>query len=188
MGTQSNVLVGTATLFIAPKGTAVPVFQASGIITTPATPWVNSGFTESGVILNVDQKVSDIRVETEPTPMRVVLTSTTVTIDITFSEDTIQNMKFAYGGGLITTNAPTTTEPGTSVLTLAAALTTVAVLLTGTNAFGLSRTVYIPEMVSAGKTKTSYVRVKSARTYPATFTALCPMATVVITDATAIAS
>lgn len=186
MGDVTNVLVGSADLWIAPANTAAPAFLTSGLVAAPTTPWVASGFTETGVTLNVDRKVGEIHVDEQSTPALVVPDTMDVTVDVTFAEDTLPNMQTAYGGGTITTVAASTGIPGTSVLTLADALSVVAVCFIGTNAHGLGRLVYIPSMVAAGKVKTDYQRAKTNRSYPTTFTATCAPSLVAITDATAV--
>jgi len=189
VGTASNVIVGVASMWIAPANTAAPAVSStvgSATFGPPISPWVASGFTESGVTLNVDRKTGEIRVEEQSTPVLITPDSTDVTIDITFAEDTIANMQNAYGGGTITTVAASASVPGQSILTLADALTAVAVWFTGANSFGFQRGVYIPNMVASGKVKTEYLRMKSPRLYPATFTAICAMSAITITDLTAV--
>ncbi len=188
MGTASNVIVGVASLYIAPVGTAKPSVPTTAGATswaTPTTPWVASGFTETGVTLNVDRKTGEIRVEEQSTPVLITPDTLDVTIDITFAEDTIANMQNAYGGGTITTTAASASTPGLSTLNLADALTAVAVVFYGVNSFGYQRQVYIPSMVAAGKVKTQYMRVKSPRLYPTTFTATCAPSAIEIDDITA---
>ena len=186
MGTAANVIVGVAQAYIAPANTASPVFtSATGLVTTPTTPWAAVGFTEGGVTINVDRKTTNIMVEEQSTPVLVVPDTTDFTIDISFAEDTILNMQTAYGGGAITTIAAGTGVPGQTVLTLADALTAFAIALVGVNSYGFARLVYIPNLISGGKVKTSYTRAKANRSYPATFTAVCPLSGIVITDVTA---
>lgn len=190
-GTPSNVIVGFADLYIAPANTASPipaVTVGSATFQPISTPWEYSGFTETGVILNVDRKTQNIMVEEQSTPVAVVDDTTDVTIDVTFAEDTIENMLNAYGGGVITTTAATANSPGQTQLVLADGLEQLAVCFTATNAFGFERLVYIPQMVSAGKVKTQYMRNKSPRLYPATFTAVCALSQIAITDLTAVVS
>lgn len=188
MGTASNVIVGVASLYIAPSGTASPAVPTIAGATSwpiPSSPWVSSGFTETGVTLNVDRKTGEIRVEEQSTPVLITPDTLDVTIDITFAEDTVQNMLNAYGGGTITTTAASSTTPGLTTLNLSDGLTAVAVLFYGVNTFGFQRQVYIPSMVSAGKVKTEYMRMKTPRLYPATFTAVCAPSSIEITDITA---
>lgn len=186
--TASNVIVGYATMYTAPANTVVPpVPSAVGATAwvTPSTPWVATGFTESGVTLNIDRKVDEIRVEEQTTPVLIAPDTVDVTIDITFAEDTIANMQLAYGGGVITTIAASGTVPGQTVLNLADALTNLAVVFYGLNSFGFQRQVYVPYMISAAKVKTQYQRAKGPRMYPATFTAVCAMSQISVIDITA---
>jgi len=188
--TASNVIVGVATMYIAPANTAataLPTTSGATAWATPSTPWVATGFTETGVTLNVDTKTGEIRVEEQSTPVLITPDSKDVTIDVTFAEDTIANMQNAYGGGSITTVVAATGVPGTTTLNLAEALTVVAVQFFGTNSHGFQRQVYIPSMVAAGKVKTEYMRMKTARLYPTTFTTTCAPASISIVDITAAA-
>ncbi len=188
MGTASNVIVGEATLYIAPANTAIPPVPATAGATSwavPTTPWVQSGFTESGVVLNVDRKVNDVYVDEQSTPVVIVPQTMDVAIDITFAEDTIANMVNAYGGGTVTQTTAGAATPGLTTLALSNSLTTVALVFYGVNSFGFQRQVYIPEVVSTGKVKTEYMRYKSARTYPTTFTAICDPSLIIVNDITA---
>lgn len=182
-GTATNVMVGVATLFIAPATTPSPTFTAkTGKLAALPAAWVASGFSESGVTLNVDKKLVDIRVEEQSTPVDVVTTTTTVTIDLTFAEDTVQNMLNAYGGGSIAATVGGATIKAHTILTLADALNFVAIALTGKSPKGGTRLIYVPKLVSGGKVKTTYRRAKSPRTYPATFTAICAVTQIKISD------
>jgi hypothetical protein len=137
------------------------------------------------VIFNVDRKTGMIYVEEQSTPVLITPDTLDVTIDITFAEDTIANMQNAYGGGTITTTAASASTPGITSLSLADGLTAVAVVFYGVNTFGFQRQVYIPSMISAGKVKTEYMRMKTPRLYPSTFTAVCAPSAIVISDITA---
>ena len=183
MGTGANVLVGLAQLYIAPANTAAPTFAGTGLC-TPATPWVTQGFTESGVSLTVDRKADEIRVEEQSTPVTVVEDTVDVMIDVTFAEDILLNAQTAYGGATLTTIAATSTTPALTTLALSETLQELALCFVGVNAFGFSRLFYVPQVYSAGKVKTEYRRTKTPRTYPTTFTAVCPLPQIVWTDAT----
>ena len=189
MGTQANVIVGAATLYIAPSGTAEPSISAtvgSAAFSTPTSPWVLQGFTEDGVKIGVDRKNVMIRVEEQSTPVLVVTDTTDVTIATSFAEDTIANMVTVYGGGGVTTVAASGTVPGSTSLALSDTLSTVAVFFTGANPAGFQRGVYIPDMVATGKVDTAYRRAAANRSYPTTFTAVCPMSSIVITELTSV--
>ena len=205
-GTPGNVIVGVASLYIAPSGTqATPIAAGStgpqgaqgaqGAATfatinstSGSQGWQFSGFTEDGVSLNVNNNNNLIRVEEQPTPVLVVKDTTSVTVDITFAEDTIANMVYAYGGGTIGTQAAGAKTPGSSTLALSDFLTTVALQFFGANPFGFVRQGYVPSVISNGRVKTSYRRAKANRSYPTSFEAVCDMASISIIDLTAVAT
>jgi hypothetical protein len=182
--TALNVIVGQAQAYIAPALTAAPAFASSGLVTAPTTPWVAVGFTESGVTINQSRKTNDIMVEEQSTPILVTTESTDVSIDIGFAEDTMANILLAYGGGAVSTIAPTSTTPGLSSLVLSDTLNQLAICFTAVSAAGLGRLVYIPTMVSAGSVKTTYSRAKAKRSYTATFRSLCNVNQMTFQDAT----
>jgi hypothetical protein len=205
-GTSTNVIVGVASTYIAPLGTqATPVAAgATGVqgaqgaqgaaafatinSTEGSQGWQFSGFTEDGVTLNVDNNNVLIRVEEQPTPVLVTKDTTSVTVDLTFAEDTIANMVYAYGGGTIGTQAPGAKQPGYTTLSLSDSLTQVALQFFGANTFGFVRQVYIPAVISNGRVKTSYRRAKANRSYPTAFEAVCDMPSISIIDLTAVAT
>lgn len=189
MGTASNVIVGVATLYIAPANTAATGLSptvGTAAFATVASPWVLSGFTEDGVTLNVDNNNNLIRVEEQPTPVLAVKDTTSVTVDVSFAEDTIANMVNAYGGGTVTTVAAGAQAPGYTTLALSDYLTEVALQFFGANPAGFVRQVYIPAAFSNGKVKTSYRRAKANRSYPTAFEAVCDMPSITIIDLTAV--
>ena len=153
------------------------------------SPWVSSGFTESGITFNVDRKTVDINVEEQSTPVDVVVEATTITIDAVLAEDTLATMVNAYGGGTLVTTAAVAGPPaidGYTTLTLSDTLEQLAIGFEAVNTFGLWRRVYIPLVVSGAKVKTQYQRAKAPRTYTVTFTAICPISQIAIMDATVV--
>lgn len=150
-----------------------------------ATAWKSPGATEGGVTLSVNAQTTDITVEEQAVPVMVLTTSKQVQISLGLSEDTVANMKYAYGGGNIVTNVPSTGIPGRTVLTLADTLDTLAVGLEGVNSLGMARRIYIPRMISAGQVQTVYRRAANNRSYSVTLRAICPASQVQIVDITA---
>lgn len=186
MGTSTNVIVGPAQVWIAPVGSSEPVVAPTTGLYTPTTPWVQVGFTEEGVSLNLDRKTNKIMVEEQSTPVVITTDTTDFTVEFSFAEDTVANMSQAYGGGTVSTVAASGSAAGYTSLALADPLTTVALFIVATNAAGFHRSIYIPEVVSMGKVKTSYRRAKAARSYPVSFDSICPPSSIVITDITAV--
>src|SRR4051812_12763833 len=94
----ASVLVGQATLYTAPADTAQPADTlAEGA--TWLTPWTYVGGTEEGVSFLVGTDTNDIRIEEQSTPVMVVVTNKNVRVTTSLSEDTVDTMKLAYGGG-----------------------------------------------------------------------------------------
>ncbi len=125
--------------------------------------------------MNVDRKVTNVIVEEQSSPIDELVDTTDVSFDVSFAEDTLQNMLYAYGGGAIVVTG------GVSTLTLSDSLTHLAVGFESVStAASATRRVYVPDMVSAGKVKTAYMRFKGPRVYPATFSAVCPLSSIVI--------
>lgn len=187
MGTDSQVIVGVAQLYIAPSGSSIPAFADDGLC-APSSPWIAQGFSSSGVDLTVDAKIDEIRVEEQATPVTAVPDTVDVTIDITLAEDILSNALTAYGMAELTTVAATSSAPAQTVLNLSNALTELALCFVGLNVFGFNRLFYVPNVYSGGKVKTSYKRTKTPRMYPTTFTAICPLADITFIDATAVAT
>lgn len=184
--TPANVLVGEAAMYLAPASTAGPADTVS-IGTAWSTPWVPIGSTDSGVQLTWSRTTSDVRIEEQSLPVARNVETSNLTVAVTFAEDTIENMKYAYGGGTITTVAASTGVPGTKTLALSDSLDQMALGFEGKNQFGFWRRVIVPIVVSTGTVQTNYRRVAGARLYPASFDALCKPGDISIKTMTAAA-
>lgn len=181
-----NVLVGRAYTFTAPEGTAAPADD------TPATqfadwtsPWTSIGATQEGVTWGVVQNSNDIPIEEQSTPARITINTTDISIATVLSEDTLETMKLAFGGGTITTTAPGVGQIGKKVLVLGDTVTTFALGFDAINADDFYRRVVIPKVVSIANVQTAYRRAADARRYAVTFRAICAPSDVSITEKTA---
>lgn len=107
----NNVLVGTATLWVAPNpGGLTPEPMVTDSLTLGTAwggNWVCPGATESGVTWTVDEKDTNIMIEEQPNPVDVVADTQDYGFDVTLSEDTLSNMMLAYGRGTIAATAAT---------------------------------------------------------------------------------
>lgn len=184
MGTAANILVGEVNIYTAPASTAAPTLATTGLVTTPTTPWVSPGFTVSGLQLDVDGRTTPIYVDELSTPVLIVPDTTMIDVIFEMAEDTLANALIAYGRGSLASVAAATSTPGTDTLTLSDSLNQLAVAFTGTNRNGLSRIVYVPQVLSTAKVSTKYER-KAARSYPVTLSAICAPSSITIVDATA---
>lgn len=184
----SNVLVGTASVFTAPSGTAavadtVAAGQAWG------SPWTYIGATEEGLTLAVGTSTANINVEEQSTPVLVVTNEVTIEMRFSLSEDTVESMKLAYGaGGTISTITGATGIAAKKRLTLSSLLAKLTAGFEGVNAAGFPRRVYVPAVLSVGDVETRYRRAANNRSYPAVLRAVCDPSVVVIDDWTAAAA
>lgn len=182
----TRVIVGAATLYTAPKDTAMPVDTLAEGADWPA-PWVHVGGSEEGVSFAVGTDTGDIRIEEQATPVLVVVAAKNVRVLVTLSEDTVENMKLAYGGGTIVTTAAAAGQPGKKTLTLANSLDQLAVGFEGLNSFGFWRRVYIPSVLSVADVTTAYRRAANNRSYNVELRAVCDPSAIKIVEKTAAA-
>lgn len=183
----TKVLIGTASLWTAPKNTAMildTVTQGSAW----TSPWAFVGGSEEGVTLAVGTDTGEIRIEEQATPVIVVVNAKTVQIRITLSEDTPENMKLAYGGGTLSTISASTGIAGKKRLVLSNSLDQLACGFEGVNAGGLPRRVYIPSVLSVADVETAYRRSANNRSYNVVLSAVCDPSEIVIDDWTSVPS
>lgn len=180
----SKVIVGNASIFTAPANTAL-IADTVAPGTDWTAPWVNVGGTEEGVTLAVGTDTQDIRIEEQSTPVAVLVTNRNVRVRFAMSEDTVENMKIAYGGGTITTVAAASTQPGKKTLALSDSLDKLAVGFEGLNSFGFFRRVYIPAVLSLADVETAYRRAANNRAYAVELRAICKPSEILVVDKTA---
>jgi hypothetical protein len=186
----SNVLYGIGILFTAPVGTSVPSDQNLGVGSAwTGLNWSYVGATEAGVTLTFNPTVQDILIEEQPTPVAVAVSTATLQITTSLTEETLTNVNLAWGnGGTIAVTPAGAGQPGKSVLTLSTNFQQVAVALIGKNQLGFARVLEIPQVVSAGQVQTAYRRAAQQRLYPLTLSAVCPFTSISWTDLTSIAT
>lgn len=183
----TKVIVGYATMYTAPKNTAAPLDTLAE--SAPwLSPWVSPGATEEGVSFAVGTDTGDIRIEEQATPVLVLVTAKNVRVLVTLSEDTVENMKLAYGGGTIVTTAAGTGQPGKKTLTLSNSLDQLAVGFESINSFGFWRRVYVPSVLSVADVTTAYRRAANNRAYNVELRAVCDPSEIKIVDKTAAAA
>ncbi len=179
-----NVLVGYANLYIAPEGTEAPED------TVPfnedwGAPWYHPGYTDKGVTLGFDRKEKRHMVEEISSPAVITVETSTLKISVGLAESTIENIKYAMGGGTITTTAAGVGTIGKKSLVLSDDLQVVTLGFEGKNPQGFFRRVIIPRVVATGKLKTEFDRSKNKQVFNAEFESVCPIEEVVIYEKTA---
>lgn len=192
----TNVVAGYAVAFTAPVGTAFPAQDipanqgVGGVLTDWSAPWVNIGATQEGVTFGVVENSNDIPIEEQSTPALVTITSMDISVAVVLSEDTLETLKLAYGGGTITTTAAATGQIGKKVLALADPSSGVSQLALGfdaPNKQGFYRRVQIPRVLAVANVQTAYRRAADSRRYAVTFRAISPPNQISVIDKTAAA-
>jgi hypothetical protein len=194
---RANVLRGQAAIWIAPFSATTPVPMPAvklplGGDWASATDgnilWKPAGATESGVTMRFTRETTDITIEEQVNPVDVATNTLDPRIEATLSEDTLETMVTAYGGGTIVATAKTPTDPGYSTLTVASELTHLTLGMEAVNNKGFWRRVLIPDVLSVAEVETSYRRAETQRLYAVSFRMVNPLSELVIREMTAIAS
>ena len=100
----TNVLVGYTNMYISPVGTANPAdtvaFNSDWATGIPA--WYFPGYTEKGLTVSFDRKEKRHMVEEISNPAQISTESSSFKVQFGLAESTLENMKYAFGGGTIT--------------------------------------------------------------------------------------
>lgn len=182
----SKVVKGPATLWLGPVGTAMPA-DTVAIGTAWTTPWAAIGATDTGVQTAWNPNTQDTMIEEQALPVSVDLVSADFSVTVALAEDTLENIKYAFGVGSIVTTAASTGIIGKKTLTLASALNPLALGIEMVNSFGFWRRVSVPNVVSVGQVTTEIRRIAGKRMYPTTFRATCAPEQITFVDMTAAA-
>lgn len=180
----TKVLVGHASIFTGPENTPLPD-DDEGVGIDWDTPWVNVGATEEGVSFIVGTDTQDINIEEQSTPVAILVTRRNVRLTFVLSEDTIEHMKLAYGGGTLVTTAAASAVVGKKTLTLSDTLDRLAVGFEGLNPHGFFRRVYVPNVLSLADVTTRYRRAADNRQYAVELRAVCAANQIKVIDKTA---
>ena len=174
-----NVAVGFADLYTAPVGTAKP---ADTVVYNGAfANYESIGATEEGVTLTFGRETNEHRVEEDPLPALITVTSATFTLGFSLAEDTLESMQLAYGGGTISVTAGGAGQPAKRSLTLSQDLTELAILFEAKTRNG-HRRIHIPRMMATGEVGTPYRKSEGKRVYPVTLQSISGLSEISIDD------
>lgn len=144
--------------------------------------WTPIGASESGATVRFSRSTNDISIEEQLNPVDIATTSIDPRIEVTLSEDTLETMKLAYGGGTITTVAPATGVPGYRELTIAEDIEHLTLGLEGENTktpVGSNtrqwRRILWLDVLSVADVETSYRRAETQRLYAVSFRLVSPI-------------
>jgi hypothetical protein len=186
--TAGNVLTGSAKMYTQIYNRQVPPATPADSLalgTAWPAPWTPVGATENGVMFGFRRAADDITIDEQITPVDKRTKDLNFTIEVELSEDTVETMLLAYGGGVITTTAPASGVTGVKVLQIASDMTYFSFGFEGVNPYGMPRRVVVPISVSTANAKTRYQRARKQRTYATSFESLVAPELVVIHDVTA---
>jgi hypothetical protein len=148
-------------------------------------PWSPPGATTEGLTFGFSRDANDITIEEQPSPVDTRTNSLEFTMDCTLSEDTIETMRIAYGGGVVTTTAAGAGTYGYQDLVISDEMEDFAFGFEGENQFGRPRRVVVPVVKSVGDIQTAYRRADSQRSYEVSFKSLVALKDVKIRNITA---
>lgn len=144
--------------------------------------WTPIGASESGATMRFSRSTNDITIEEQLNPVDIATTSVDPRIEVTLSEDTLETMKLAYGGGTITTVAPQTGVPGYRELKIAEDIEHLTLGLEGMNTKTQWRRVLWLDVLSVADVETSYRRSETQRLYAVSFRLVSPIADALIRE------
>lgn len=191
---RRNIITGQAALFLAPYDLDTPATipdDEEPLGFDWLSPWTAAGATMEGVSITFSREASDIRIEEQSTPVDQKTTSAGFTVAATLSEDTLDTMRWAYGGGQIVTTAPGVGTSGKQRLVISEEVEHFAIGLEGqakprTGIATPWRRIMIPDVTSVAEVETAYRRAEQQRVYATTFSSLVPVSEVIIDELNAL--
>jgi hypothetical protein len=151
--------------------------------------WTPIGASESGATVRFSRSTNDITIEEQLNPVDIATTSVDPRIEVTLAEDTLETMKLAYGGGTLTTVAPTSSMPGIRELTIAQDIEHLTLGLEGENTKTPTgsnirqwRRILMLDVLSVADVETSYRNAESQRLYAVSFRLVSPITSMLIRE------
>jgi hypothetical protein len=188
---RTEVRVGLAQVYLAPYDLSSPAVLPADTVALggawPSSPqaWVPIGATEEGVKFIFQRQTENVRIEEQMTPVDTPTTEVTIRIECAFAEDKFESIRYAAGGGTITTQAAASGVIGKKTLVLASDLTHYALGLETKNKQGFFRRMLIPDVVSVADISSEYRRAATKRMYAAAFNTLVKPEDITIIEKTA---
>lgn len=184
-----NVQVGNAMLMLTPwvLGSIAPMPDDDTPIFEPGdvgwgADWVSAGATNEGFKMNVDVSTTQITIEEQSTPVDERQETKTLGLEADLAEDTLESVKYAWGGSAITIVAAGVGVWGKRSMVLSDDVAYWTYVLETRNKFGLPRRTYVPKASMIGSGETSFRRASDKRMYPIRLTTLCKPGDIQIVD------
>jgi hypothetical protein len=180
---RKNIVRGVAAIWTRPQddtatlpANTLPLGGDWRDVTLGNPLWTPIGASESGATMRFSRSTNDITIEEQINAVDVATTALDPRLEITLSEDTLETMKLAYGGGTITTVAPATGQPGYRELVVAEDIENLTIGLEGVNSKDQWRRVIWLDVLSVADVETSYRRSETQRLYACSFRLISPIA------------
>lgn len=187
----NNVVVGQAAVFFAVGGTALPAlagFNTSdpfdpAFWTSPA--WTPCGATDQGWQFGANKSTQVINIEEQSTPVAVTITSQSVQISGSLSEDVTRTLTLALNATSAATAAVTGTSPGYDTINLSDEPIQYAIGMVMQNAEGFGRIIYAPAWTQLSNAQVNFRRAADKRNYPVQFETVCATSAIEVVNFTA---
>lgn len=150
--------------------TYVPTGGAASSLTGPL--WAPCGATDQGWKFDASKSTQSITIEEQSTPVATTITSQSVSIAGSLSEDIAQTLALAFNMTSVKT-AAATTNPAYTTLSLTDTVLQYAVCLVSTNVPGLVRWTYAPAWTQLTNSSADFRRASAKRMYPVSFETVC---------------
>lgn len=187
-----NVVVGEAMLMVSPwvKDDVATMVDDDTPIFTPAdtawADWVSAGATNEGFKVNVETSTTQITIEEQSTPVGETVESKAIGIEAVLAESTMQSMKYAWGGGVITTTSPGVGIWGKKAMSITDDTQYYTAILESRNFNGFARRLYIPKASMTGSGEVSFRRAADKQMFPIRLASLCKPTDIDVVDLTAV--
>jgi hypothetical protein len=186
----TKVVVGTGFMWTAPAPLRVPEPMPADTISYGADwagLWKYIGGTIGGVAVSAAPKMVSINIEEQSSDVDTKVDTQTIKVTAELSEETVNNLKLSFGGGIVTTVAAASGIIGKSTLALSDNKDLLSVGVDLLNSFGFFTRYYVPIVRSTGTLNVKMLRAKAQRSYMLELTAICPINQIQIVTMTAAA-
>jgi hypothetical protein len=153
----------------------------ASVLTNPL--WVPTGATDQGWQFGAAKSTQSINIEEQSTPVATTVTSQSVTISGSLSEDITRTLNLALNAQS-TTTAPATGVAGFDTVTLTDTVLQYAVVMVSANPEGFGRIIYAPAWTQLANAQVNLRRASDKRMYGVQFSTVCATNQIQVTNFT----
>lgn len=155
------------------EGSTLSITPTGGTATVTNPTWVPCGATDQGWTFGANKSTQTINIEEQSTPVATTITSQSVSIAGSLSEDITRTLNLALNATSAATAPATGTVPGYDTITLTDTVLTYAVAMVTTNAEGFGRIIYAPQWTQLSNVQAAFRRAADKRQYGVQFDTVC---------------